>query len=228
VLACPNDREIAKPDVKSNAANVLVSSSRPGTDATPRLKSVQVARNFVLPPLVDGNIQKKSEHMASSFYTIGYEGSRVDEFVATLRRTGVETLIDIRDVPFSRKPGFSKSALAENLEANGIAYVHLKVLGDPRPGREAARAGKHALFRQIFGRHMATDAAQRDLERAVELMRSKPCCLMCFEQDHCNCHRSIVAGHIVEHTGLRLKHLLVGGESAVHEPVPYLPGLAVA
>jgi uncharacterized protein (DUF488 family) len=166
--------------------------------------------------------------MKRSFYTIGYEGSRVEEFVATLRHAGVETLIDVRDLPLSRKPGFSKSALAENLEANGIAYVHLKGLGDPKPGREAARVGEYALFRRIFGRHMATDVAQRDLERAVELVRGQPCCLMCFEQDHCNCHRSIVADHIVEHTGLRLKHLSVGGESAVHEPVPFLPGLAVA
>jgi uncharacterized protein (DUF488 family) len=166
--------------------------------------------------------------MTRSFYTIGYEGSRVDEFVATLRRAGIETLIDVRDLPLSRKPGFSKSALAEKLEAHGIAYVHLKGLGDPKPGREAARAGKYAQFRTIFGRHMATDVAQRDLERAVELVRGKPCCLMCFEQNHCNCHRSIVADHIVEHTGLRLTHLSVGGESAVHEPVPYLPGLAVA
>lgn len=166
--------------------------------------------------------------MTRSFYTIGYEGSRVDEFVATLRGAGVETLIDVRDLPLSRKPGFSKSALAEKLEANGIAYVHLKGLGDPKPGREAARAGKHALFRQIFGRHMGSDVAQRDLERAVELVRHKPSCLMCFEQDHCHCHRSIVADHIVEHTGLRLMHLSVGGESAVHEPVPYLPGLAFA
>jgi uncharacterized protein (DUF488 family) len=170
----------------------------------------------------------EEEHMPRSFYTIGYEGSRVDDFVATLRRAGVETLIDVRDVPLSRKPGFSKSALAANLEANGIAYVHLKGLGDPKPGREAARAGKYTLFRRIFGQHMTTDVAQRDLERAVELVRGQPCCLMCFEQDHCNCHRSIVADHILEQTGMRIQHLSVGGLAAVHEQPVYLPGLAVA
>jgi hypothetical protein len=76
--------------------------------------------------------------MQHSFYAIGYEGSVLEDFVATLRSAGVETLIDVRDVPLSRKPGFSKSALQANLEAHGIAYVHLKGLGDPKPGREAA------------------------------------------------------------------------------------------
>jgi uncharacterized protein (DUF488 family) len=121
------------------------------------------------------------------------------------RCAGVETLIDVRDVPLSRKPGFSKSALAANLEANGVAYVHLKGLGEPKPGREAARAGKYELFRRIFGRHMSTGLAQRDLERAVELVRGGPSCLMCFEQDHC--HRSIVADHLVKQTGLQLPDL---------------------
>jgi Protein of unknown function, DUF488 len=112
----------------------------------------------------DANVQGKSKHMPRDFYTIGYEGSRVEEFVAALRRAGVVTLIDVRDIPLSRKPGFSKSALAANLAAKGIAYVHLRGLGDPKPGREAARAGKYGLFRSIFGRHMTTDVARRDLE----------------------------------------------------------------
>lgn len=169
-----------------------------------------------------------SKHMQNSFYTIGYEGSALEAFVATLRSAGVETLIDVRDVPLSRKPGFSKTALAANLEASGIAYVHLKGLGDPKPGREAARAGKYELFRRIFGRHMSTDLAQRDLERAAELVRDRPCCLMCFEQDHCNCHRSIVADHLVKQTGLQLHHLSIGSSMRAYARRPHLPGLAIA
>lgn len=166
--------------------------------------------------------------MRGSFYTIGYEGSRLEDFVTTLRNAGVETLIDVRDVPLSRKPGFSKTALSTHLEANGIAYVHLKGLGDPKPGREAARAGKYELFQRIFGRHMATDIAQRDLERAAELMREGPCCLMCFEQDHCNCHRSIVADHLVKQTGLQLHHLSISDSLRAYARPPHLPGLAIA
>jgi uncharacterized protein (DUF488 family) len=176
----------------------------------------------------DANVQGKSKHMPRDFYTIGYEGSRVEEFVAALRRAGVVTLIDVRDIPLSRKPGFSKSALAANLAAKGIAYVHLRGLGDPKPGREAARAGKYGLFRSIFGRHMTTDVARRDLERAVTLVCDQPSCLMCFEENHCNCHRSIVADHIVEQTGMRIEHLSVGSPATFHEQPVFLPGLAVA
>jgi uncharacterized protein (DUF488 family) len=166
--------------------------------------------------------------MQHGFYTIGYEGSHVGVFVATLRRAGVETLIDVRDVPLSRKPGFSKSALAANLEASGIAYVHLKGLGDPKPGRQAARAGEYAEFRRIFGRHMKTEFARRDLAKAVELIREQPCCLMCFEQDHCNCHRSIVADHLARQTGLQLHHLSIDSSNRSYDRRPHLPGLSFA
>ncbi|WP_315810836.1 DUF488 domain-containing protein [Bradyrhizobium sp. SZCCHNR3107] len=166
--------------------------------------------------------------MQHRFYTIGYEGSQVEAFAATLRRAGVETLIDVRDVPLSRKPGFSKSALAANLETSGITYVHLKGLGDPKPGREAARAGEYAEFRRIFGRHMKTEFAQRDLAKAAELLRAQPCCLMCFEQDHCNCHRSIVADHLVRQTGLQLYHLSIDSSSRSYAGRPHLPGLSFA
>lgn len=166
--------------------------------------------------------------MQHNFYTIGYEGSQVEAFIATLRRAGVETLIDVRDLPLSRKPGFSKSALAATLEASGIGYVHLKGLGDPKPGREAARAGEYAEFRRIFGRHMKTEFAQRDLAKAAELVRAQPCCLMCFEQDHCNCHRSIVADHLVRQTGLQLHHLSIVSSIRSYAQRPTLPGLSFA
>src|SRR5437764_12808379 len=111
--------------------------------------------------------------MQRSFYTIGYEKFRVQDFIAALHLARVEMLIDVRDVPLSRKRGFSKTALAAVLEKNGIAYAHLKGLGDPKPGREAARAGQYDHFRRIFGNHMVTQVAQRDLGRAVNLIQTR-------------------------------------------------------
>lgn len=162
------------------------------------------------------------------FCTIGYEGCDVDDFVSTLQRAGIEALIDVRDLPLSRKPGFSKSPLAAALKTKGIAYLHLRGLGDPKPGRDAARAGKHDLFQRIFRQHMTTDSAKDDLERAVKLVSHQRSCLMCFEKNHCNCHRSIVADHIVAHTRLRLQHLSVGEPTVSHDQPPYIPGLAIA
>ena len=77
--------------------------------------------------------------------TIGYEGARPDDFVGTLQLADIEMVIDIRDRAQSRRPGFSKSALRENLEQNGISYLHLKELGDPKDGRDAAEAMHKAM-----------------------------------------------------------------------------------
>lgn len=151
--------------------------------------------------------------MKHPLYTIGYESVSIEAFVLTLVDAGVDTLIDVRDLPLSRKKGFSKTVLREVLEANGIGYVHLRGLGDPKPGREAARAGKVRLFKSIFGRHMQSPAAQLDLVVANALAREKAVCLMCFERAHCACHRAIVAEHICRATGLHIENLVVETKS---------------
>lgn len=151
--------------------------------------------------------------MMHPLYTIGYEGASIETFVLTLLNAGVDTLVDVRDLPVSRKKGFSKGILRETLEVNGIGYVHLRGLGDPKPGREAARAGKMRLFKSIFGRHMQSTAARLDLVIANALAREKVVCLMCFERAHCDCHRAIVAEHICLATGLHIENLIVEKKS---------------
>lgn len=81
-----------------------------------------------------------------SLFTIGYEGVCIGDFMATLRLAGITTLVDIRELPLSRKPGFSKRALAGHVEAVGISYYHIQALGDPKAGRTAAREGRLAEF----------------------------------------------------------------------------------
>lgn len=147
--------------------------------------------------------------MTHPLYTIGYEGASIEAFVLTLLAAGIDTLVDVRELPLSRKKGFSKAVLRETLEANGIGYVHLKGLGDPKPGREAARSGDMRLFKSIFGRHMKSTAAQLDLLIANGLAQEKAACLMCFERSHCDCHRSIVASHICNATGLHIENLII-------------------
>ncbi len=100
-------------------------------------------------------------------YTAGYEGRKPADLFASLRGAGVELLIDVRDVPISRKPGFSKTALSQGLAVAGIGYLHLKGLGDPKPGRIAAREGRFSDFRRIFSSHMLTSAAQQALTEAL-------------------------------------------------------------
>lgn len=138
--------------------------------------------------------------MANKIYTVGYESAGIDDFIATLKAAGIEKVIDVREYPLSRKKGFSKNTLHALLEANDIGYVHLKGLGDPKEGREAARSGDYKKFFQIFSLHMKTKQAQSDLKTAIELAQDNISCLLCYERKPEECHRTIVAAAIVAST----------------------------
>jgi uncharacterized protein (DUF488 family) len=140
-------------------------------------------------------------------YTVGYEGHKPADLFASLKAHRVNLLIDVRDVPISRKPGFSKTSLAQGLDEVGIRYLHLRGLGDPKPGRVAAREGRFSDFRRIFTAHMLTTAAQQALAEAIVAASKSIACLLCFEQDHTNCHRCIVAESMKQNGKFNLVHL---------------------
>jgi uncharacterized protein (DUF488 family) len=139
--------------------------------------------------------------------TIGYEGTSVAGLVAALREAGVSLVLDIRAVPASRKKGFSKTPLAAHLAEAGIGYRHLRGLGTPKRGREAARSGDVATFEDVFRAHLEEPEALLDLAEALELAQSEPVCLLCLERDPLACHRLIVAERMASETGLFIDHL---------------------
>lgn len=143
----------------------------------------------------------------TSLFTIGYERAALADFLATLIGAGVQRLIDVREVPWSRRPEFAKKALTESLAAAGIEYVHLKGLGNPKPGRDAAKSGDMAIYRRIFGAHMETPVAQSDLARLAELAGEAPSCLMCYEADPSRCHRAMVIGALADIAAFDVRHL---------------------
>ncbi len=110
-------------------------------------------------------------------------------------------------MPQSRKPGFSKRQLGAGLDGRGLRYLHLRDLGTPKPGRDAARRGDHATMRRVFAGQMATAGAQAALTEAVAVARAAPACLLCFEHDPAHCHRAIVADAISAATGQAIIHL---------------------
>ena len=148
--------------------------------------------------------------------TIGYQGATLDDFIATMRASSVRLLIDVRQLPISRRKGFAKGALSAALEAADIRYLHLRGLGDPKPGREAARAGDHAGFLKVFRAHMLTTAAQFDLAVAVTHVAAGGSCLMCYERDHSACHRTLVAEAIHATVPVRIRHIGVRSGLAVN------------
>jgi uncharacterized protein (DUF488 family) len=142
-----------------------------------------------------------------TLFTAGYEGMVQPDFIAGLQRAGILRVIDVRAVPQSRKPGFSKRLLAATLAQAGIAYTHLRALGTPKPGRIAARAGDAAGMERVFLDHLAGDAPMAALAEATALAAEAPSCLICFEHDPALCHRRLLADRIHAATGQPVTHL---------------------
>jgi uncharacterized protein (DUF488 family) len=151
-----------------------------------------------------------------SICTIGYEGGTVHAFIRTLKDAQVELVLDIRAAPVSRKKGFSKNQLAAHLSEAGIGYRHLRGLGTPKRGRDAARGGDVESFERIFREHMEEPEALLDLGEAIALAQAQPVCLLCLERDPEHCHRLIVGNRMVGETGQQLRHLFV--EAAAGRP----------
>ena len=139
--------------------------------------------------------------------TIGYERAPLGDVIARLKDGGVDLVIDVRAIAASRRAGFSKTLLAASLAAEGLGYLHLRDLGTPKAGREAARAGRIGEMHAIFELQLATSAAQGALETAIAAAGERRACLLCYEHDAGGCHRLIVAERMAERTGARIVHL---------------------
>jgi uncharacterized protein (DUF488 family) len=140
--------------------------------------------------------------------TIGYEGFHAAAWMRELRSAGIELVVDVRDLPLSRRRGFSKSALRTSLAEHGVDYVHMRALGNPKELREELKSGlAFDEFAQRFAGLLDQHAdVLRDL---AALAADRPTCLVCFEEDPTRCHRSLVADRVVglSHGALRVEHL---------------------
>jgi uncharacterized protein (DUF488 family) len=125
-------------------------------------------------------------------FTIGYEGTTVPEFIGALKTAGVERVIDVRALPLSRRPGFSKSPLRAALVEAGIEYVHLKALGTSAEGRTAARAGRHDDLKRIYAGQLELPEAMVQSAEMLHLAAEKPSALLCMEREPAHCHRTLL------------------------------------
>lgn len=125
-------------------------------------------------------------------YTIGYEAATMADFLAALTSAGVRRVIDVRALPLSRRPGFSKSPLRAALAEAGIDYVHLRALGTPAAGREAARKGRVAELEHIYAGQLELPEAIAQGAEMLALAADQPSALLCFEREPGGCHRSLL------------------------------------
>jgi uncharacterized protein (DUF488 family) len=148
-----------------------------------------------------------------TLYTIGYEGMEVEHFLAAVHLHGIQTVVDVRELPLSRKPGFSKKALSAHLMHAGLQYSHLPALGCPRAIRHRYRAdGDWARYETAFLAHLKVQGSA--LAALSSKVSESPSALLCFEADAQHCHRTMVAAAIAQLQAMPIVH--IKGSARLH------------
>lgn len=133
------------------------------------------------------------EDTKKTLYTIGYEGLDLEHFIRFLKADHIDVLVDVREIPLSRKKGFSKSRLSDALTSEGIQYEHIKALGSPSPIRKKLKADwNYDAFFKAYNHYLDDHKEALDLLSDIVEMHGNVC-LMCFEKTQDICHRRSIA-----------------------------------
>ena len=125
-------------------------------------------------------------------FTIGYEQATVPDVIAALQAAGVARVVDVRAVAASRRPGFSKTALGGALQEAGIAYEHLRALGTPKEGRDAAKRGDQATLERVYAGQPELPEAQAASAILLDRIDAQPTAVLCYEREPADCHRTLL------------------------------------
>jgi len=142
-----------------------------------------------------------------TIYTIGYEGLKIEDFVKKLKSANIQQLIDVREIPLSRKNGFSKTILQEKLKDVGIFYKHYHELGSPKRIRHQLHTDwDYEAFFKEYKEVVKDEEVQQKIKEVEKDSKMKKTVLLCFEKDYKTCHRSIIAEELVNQ-GWKVNHL---------------------
>lgn len=153
-----------------------------------------------------GTLRAVNPPAPNRLYTLGYEGFDIEAFVTRAKAAGVKTVVDVRELPLSRKKGFSKSSFRDALSAAGVAYFHVPALGCPKPIRDRYKSDSDwAAYTRSFLAYISTQEAT--VQELVKLSKATSVCLVCFEADYTMCHRTYVARAARKLGGPSVMHL---------------------
>ena len=158
-------------------------------------------------------------------WTVGHSTRTTEEFNLILNSQGIETLVDVRAYPSSRRyPHFNMDALKESLRLVGVGYHHLASLGGRRRGSPESRntAWKNPSFR-AFADYMETSGFQQGIETLLQLSRERRTAVMCAEAVWWRCHRSLIADYL-KAQGLTVVHILSEKKAEIH---PYTAAVSI-
>ncbi len=141
-----------------------------------------------------------------TIYSIGYEGLSIETFMSLLEEYNIETVVDVRELPLSRKSGFSKKTFANLLNLSGFEYIHMAHLGCPRDVRNRYREDNDwNRYTQGFLEYLRSqESAIVELSHLASRSNSA---LVCYEADYRFCHRSMIINAVRDHGGLGVKHI---------------------
>lgn len=137
-------------------------------------------------------------------FTIGHEKRKIDDFVKILKGNNVDVLVDVRANGYSRKPGFSYVTLKKRLEKEGIDYLSMKELGAPKKLRAGRKEKGYGWFFEEYEKYLDTESSE--LDKLEKIVKYSSGCLMCFELEPRECHRSILANKLSAR-GFEVAHL---------------------
>lgn len=153
-------------------------------------------------------IGRRKNDNGTFLFTIGYEGLKLQDFITRLKENDIKILVDVREIPWSRKRGFSKSQLEKAVREYGIGYTHIKQLGSPSVLRRRVREkGDYEIFFNEYKRYLGTQT--EELKALQKMIEDTICCLMCYEKKVDMCHRKIIVSEIkrLDKNGLKIIHL---------------------
>jgi len=159
------------------------------------------------------NLSTANTVRVMALFTFGYEGLAIDGFIARLKKAGVTVVVDVRELPLSRKKGFSKTGFAAALHDAGIAYTHVPAFGCPKPIRNQYKIdGNWKRYEKAFNSYLATQSSA--VAGLAKFSKTTKACLVCFEADFNFCHRSLVARAAADAGGAGVIHLTATAEIA--------------
>jgi len=155
----------------------------------------------------------------ATLHTIGHSTRRLDELVSALKAHGIETLVDIRAFPMSRRlPHFNRDSLEASLSEKGIRYLWMKALGGYR--KATRKDSPHSALRNASFRNYADYTLTPEFEHAaaelLQLANTSRTAYMCAERVYFRCHRMIVSDWLAAH-GHDVLHIDAEGPVRPHK-----------
>ena len=154
------------------------------------------------------NIICRNKNSSDKFYTIGYQSKQLTDFIEQLENLHIDTLVDVREIPNSRRKEFSKTRLSKYLKDRNINYIHLKDLGSPKEIRtKLKKDNDYNFFFKTYSSYL--DSKNEIVKDLYQIILENICCIMCFERLPEYCHRSIICNEVkkIDGNGIKVEHI---------------------